>query len=147
MFADMFEVGKDLSVFSSKDGGAAGNEQLDCEEVNEGCPVLKRENSLPNTEGFEEFELLREKEGEPAEGVEEWVDFEEGQTVPDFGMRGKQQPIDFLEASVDSVFPFVEVLNVEFDQVCHDIVEHEEAGSLIHILPADCPIYQVEDRC
>jgi hypothetical protein len=86
MLADMFEMGKDLAVFCSKDDGAAGNEQLDCKKVYEGCPVLKRENGFPNAESFEEFKLLSEEKSEPAEGVKEWVDFEEGQTMPDFGV-------------------------------------------------------------
>ena len=32
-----------------------------------------------------------------------------------------------------AVLSFIEVLNIEFEEVAHDVVEHEEAGSLLDV--------------
>lgn len=82
VFPDVLHVLQHHCELVVQDHLLAGHDDRHCEEVYELQAVRRREETLPDAEGVEEGEVLREQQGDPPEAVEEWVYLQLLQAAP-----------------------------------------------------------------
>ena len=144
---NFLQISQYLDEVICKDELLGSDYDGDGEEVHEFQPVLSGEDALPYPQNVEEGELLCEEQSHPTEAVKKRVNFQFLQSRPDSGFDDYQHFINFVELAVYSVFRFIQIFDVQLNNVCDGVVKHEKAGSLVDGSPncATC-IHNIENR-
>lgn len=135
MILDVLEVLEDGGEVVVDDDLLAGHDDGDGKETDELEVVLRREDAFPDSESVEEVEVLSVEESDPSEAVEERIDLQFLQSIPNEGLNDlsritsyDKHLADLVQFAVNPMLTLIQILDVQLNDVADGTVEHIEAG-------------------
>lgn len=105
-----------------------------------------RKNAFPNAHSVKKCKILSVKQGHPSETIKKRVYLQHFHPIPNLWVNHQQHLIHFVQLSVYAVSAFVEIFDVQFEDIADGIIKHEETGCFLNLVCRFRHIYQVKNR-